>query len=540
MAVPNLSDMRHFLSALAIGVLIAAAPARDPRTDASAAIEAKLGTVERDLREAVKTVYSERGFSPVWFDADGRATLRAQQLLSWVCEVEGEGLDPSDYPADRLREAFKSPPAEAAALAEVDLLFTQTFMQLATHIRNGRVHPDAMNWHFEPQPLDLAAELRAAHDRGDVAAHLRSLRPPHPQYEPLRARLDELRKVQAWGGYPKIAAGPVLEEGARDPRVVTLRHRLGAEGEPVAQVPEEAAQTFDAAVVQALQRFQQRHGLVADGKLGPNTVEALNTPVEKRIEQLVLNLERLRWLPSELGERHVLVNVAGYWLEARHGGRVVLRSPIVVGKQDWQTPMFSDEIIGAEVNPDWHVPRSIVDDEVVPLLQRAPGWAASERMVILDRETGQPVPAEQVTPANSDNFIFVQRPGPKNPLGEAKFRMPNRFSIFLHGTKAPEIFEQPHRALSHGCIRVKELEPLARFVFGDEGYAAKWQPAAASGQKTMLDAEQPVPVHIIYLTAWVDEAGALQLRPDLYWRDARLKKLLDPEANPEAPAYCQR
>lgn len=518
-------------------------PATPVAKEVKARIDTSSGPVPRDLRDAVASFYAERNYEPAWLDAQRRRTAAADELLASMCAAAEEGLDPASYPAEELRgrlEKLRQSNQDFALAAQTDLQLTATFFRYATHLRDGRISAKRARWHFEQEPLDLPEVLRNALSKNRVSETLQALVPRHPEYARLRKSLADLRALAARGGYEEIPAGPTLAVGAEHDRVVTLRRRLSVENGAPPVPPGDAARRFDEAVEQAVKTFQLRTGLTIDGKVGPSTRRALNLPIDHRIEQVVINMERLRWLPDELGEAYVLVNVPGFWLEARRHGKVVVRSPVIVGEDGWNTPVFTDHIDGIEVHPDWVATKKIAAADIVPILQRAPGWAAKKNMVVVERGSGREVDPRHVdwSSVNPDDYVFIQRPGPENPLGRAKFKMSNPYTIFLHGTPSHEAFDQPRRALSHGCIRVQEVDALARFVTESRGRLADWEAAHASGQKTPVDFESGTPVHIIYLTAWVDEQGVLQTRPDIYDRDASLRAMVKPDAQPTEPAVC--
>lgn len=282
-----------------------------------------------------------------------------------------------------------------------------------------------------------------------------------------------------------------------------------------------------------MRRFQQRHGLQADGSVGEATLAALNVPVEERIRQIEANMERWRWLPRQLEPRYILVNMAGYELQVIEAEQTVLNMRVIVGRDYRQTPVFTSAMTSLVLNPHWYVPRSIFRDDILPRLRRDPEYLERLGMRLFSslNGNGSEVDAAGVDWAavdgNSFPYILRQGPGPHNALGRVKFLLPNRYGIFLHDTPDRALFSQPARAFSSGCIRLEDPIELARYVLADE---ERWsraglEAAVAQGRPLGLTLPEPIPVYLVYWTAWVDEAGVLQLRDDIYGRDRRLLEL---------------
>jgi murein L,D-transpeptidase YcbB/YkuD len=286
---------------------------------------------------------------------------------------------------------------------------------------------------------------------------------------------------------------------------------------------------FDEVLEEGVKAFQRAHGLEPDGEVGARTLEALRVPVEARIQQLQVNLERWRWMPEDLGARHVLVNLPAFELVAVEGGQPVLRMRVIIGREDWSTPVFSEQVEHLVLNPSWHVPRRIAAEEVLPLLRTNPRGASRLGLVVSRRDTGEVVdPAGVDWSGGGEGYRFHQDPGPRNPLGPVKFMFPNRFSVYLHGTPNLELFALAGRALSHGCVRVEQPLALAAFLLaGEEGWdEAALAEAVAGGKTQQVVLREPTPVHLLYWTAFVDEEGRVNFRPDLYHRDGPLRRAL--------------
>lgn len=525
------------------------------------------------VREALPRFYSARGCQPAWF-LQGVALAQSHAYVDALGEAEREGLRPERYHRTALAEDLREvsePGAPGDAWVGVELRLTESFLTYASHLHHGQVPPERFRWRTEKPDVDVAVALEEGLATGDVGGALRELAPQHEGYLLLKDELARHRAIAAEGGWPLLPKGALLKRGDRDPRVAVLRERLRItgelkeeaptvveqlvasvlskdeeplveEGEPVraALEPSEPLrvvndeQLFDEGLEESLKAFQRTHGLEPDGMVGARTLAALRVPVEARIQQLLVNLERWRWLPAELGERHVLVNLPAYELVAVEREEPKLRMRVIIGLEDWRTPVFSEQMEYLVLNPAWYVPRRIANEEVLPLLQRNPRGASRLGIQVTRRDTGQWVdPASVDWSGGAEGYRFHQEPGPANPLGAVKFMFPNRFAVYLHGTPNPKLFELARRSLSHGCVRVEQPLALAAFLLaGHEGWdEAKLTEAVASGSTQQVTLPEPVPVHLMYWTSFVDAQGQVHFRPDLYRRDAPLRSALGLERN---------
>jgi murein L,D-transpeptidase YcbB/YkuD len=327
-----------------------------------------------------------------------------------------------------------------------------------------------------------------------------------------------------------------------DPRVAQLRARLGASNDPeevrLAAAASGAPELYDEDLKAAVLRFQERHGLARDGRVGPKTLAALNVPLERRIRQMVLNLERRRWMPDDRGQRYVFVNLADFELKVVDEPKTVLDTRVVVGAPYHRTPVFSAEMTYVEINPYWNVPPSIARNELLPKIKADPGYLAANGFQLLsDWSDGAAaldpwsIDWSGVTPATF-TYRLRQEPGDGNALGRIKFMFPNSFNVYLHDTPARALFDQAERSFSHGCIRVYQPEFFAAVVLARDGWSLdRIYQAIKSGERIIVTLKQPLPVHIAYLTAWVNKDGTVNFRNDVYGRDAILADaLLGPRA----------
>lgn len=447
--------------------------------------------------EDVAEVYRARDFAPVWLTGSTRVT----ELLALLREAESHGLRRSDYHYDVLA-ARASGPRRPDDAAELELLASDALVTYALHLARGKVREERIaGWHVERPDPDLRARLERAAN-GNPAEAVADLLPQHPGYDRLRSALERYRAIARSGGWPAVADGPSLGLGASGTRVAALRVRLAVTGD----LPSAGGDAFDEPLDAALRRFQVRHGLDADGIVGPATRAALNVPAESRVQQIELNLERWRWLEPTLGERYVLVNIAGFEAGLYDNDRLTLGMRAVVGTRYHRTPIFSDEIRYIVFSPYWNIPSSIAREEIRPK-----GRSYMRRNNI------------EVLPSGR----LRQRPGPDNALGRVKFMFPNRFSVYLHDTPARELFARSARSFSHGCIRLEKPLALAEALLRGQGWTMdEIEEATRRSTPRTVNLDEPVPVHILYWTAWVDEKGTIQFRRDLYGRDPAVLRAL--------------
>jgi murein L,D-transpeptidase YcbB/YkuD len=366
----------------------------------------------------------------------------------------------------------------------------------------------------------------------DLALYLAALAPRTTGYARLRNALARYRARAERRDWPTVSPGPPLQLGMSDRRVVELRRAIAAHGDGTGETAGDP-EVFDLDLESAVGRFQVRHGLAADGVFGPATRAAFNVPVETRIAQFVLNMERRRWMPDDLGRRHVLVNLADFTLEYVDGARTAFGTRVIVGTPYQRSPLFSATMTGFELNPYWHVTDNIARTEMLPAIRREIGYLADNDLQVLSFRDGRAyvVDPESVpwSALGPDRFPYLlrQEPGPRNALGRIKFLMPNGWDVYLHDTPAQELFERSVRSFSRGCIRVQNPFDFAAALLGPDGpTTGALEERALNGERVSIQLPAPVPVHLAYVTAWVDEDGRVHFRRDIYGRDRRLADAL--------------
>ena len=477
--------------------------------------------------------YEARQYLPAW-GGDRKGLRRVRELLEVLGEAESYGLDPEDYPVKAI-EAWKPESGSARTAAERDLYLSFVFLTYARHLSQGRVNPAAVDkdWHIAPRGPDLTRFLTRAVLDDDVAGTLRGVNSYHPEYVRLETALSFYRRTEAAGGWPRITGTFRVALGDTSDEVAAVRRFLAATGDlgAAGSRPDSTAAAFDSTLDAAVRRFQARHGLVEDGIVGRQTVAQMEVPIADRIRSMVLNLERWRWLPDSLGTRYVMVNIPAFRLEVEEAGRPVLTMRVVAGSEYKPTPAFADRITYIDVNPRWNVPKSIATEEILPKLEEEPDYLVNRNITVLDRDNDTVNP-DSVSWASVDTsnfpYRFRQEAGPRNPLGTIKFMFPNEYSVYLHDTSEPRLFDRAKRDLSHGCVRIEKPLDFGVVLLKGQGEwtREKLKRLIDSGKRRQLNLVNPMPVYLLYWTAFVDADGTVEFRKDLYGHDAKLDRLL--------------
>lgn len=442
-----------------------------------------------------------------------------------------------NYHLPRIQSLINSSKASAAHAAELELLLSDAFFRLASDLYHGRFLPAELDpqWHIPLPELHTDEQLIQAVEQARVKEAITALTPSDSRYRALRNALNHLRRIAAAGGWQALPAGPTLRRGDQNQRIILLRERLRISGDLTMEAPPEPAGLFDDALDEAVRFFQSRHGLEVDGAVGNQTLKAMNVSVEQRITQIRVNLERWRWLPRNFGNRYILVNMAGYELELHENGHLPLKMRVIVGKTYRQTPAFSGRLTHLVINPTWTIPSVILKEDIFPLIQSNPNYLAQQKIRVFDSWQANATeinPAQvdwnRITPRHSP-YKFRQDPGPGNALGSIKFMLKNPFDIYLHDTPKRALFNRTVRTFSSGCIRLERPLELADRLLNDNNTlkgntwnGARLLDTIKSNVTQQVDLRRPVPIYFTYMTAWVDEHGILQFRPDVYERNTAM------------------
>jgi murein L,D-transpeptidase YcbB/YkuD len=489
------------------------------------------GLTDLDL---ITDFYTRREFRPAWVDQG-----KVDEMLALIERSASHGLRPEDYHGARLqalaRQYRSTQNPDDALTVELDILLTDALARLGYHLHFGKVDPHTLDahWNFSRElgGIEPVLKLQEAIDAASISAYGQDLFPQIPYYRRYREVLAQYRDIARNGGWPSIPAGPTLEPGATDARVPLLRQYLVTAGYLAADSPA-TGDTYDTGLLAAMMEFQRLHGLQADGRIGKGTLEALNVPVTARIDQIRVNMERVRWVFRDLEERFLIVNIAGGNAFGYDHGQRDWSGRAIVGKPYRATPIFKAEMTYLVLNPTWTVPPTILRQDVLPKVRNDASYLADHEMDVIDRN-GRIVDPRgvqwQSVQAGSFPYSLRQRAGPKNPLGRIKFMFPNPYLVYLHDTSAPELFDRPAHTFSSGCIRVQNPVSLAEWVLKESN---RWNAMSLgqeidTGKTQTVLLETPLTVMLLYWTVAFDDDDKPIFLKDVYNRDAAVLRALD-------------
>lgn len=494
-------------------------------------------------------IYESRHYTPIWVRDTG-PKRKAHDFLKILKASKKDALIPLNYRVDEIEKRIDS--EDFQDMVELELLLSSALLDYGRDIHAGRIEPSKINKNIRifPQVQGSATLLDRIELAHRVSEVFDTLPPQTPRYARLKQKLAEYRASAAKGKWQTVSEGEVLKPDMHDERVSELRLLLAQTGDlapdaalPVSAEGAEDKTLYGPTLVEAVKQFQFRHGLDLDGVIGPDTLKQLNTPLSARIRQIELNMERRRWMQDSFGDFYVFVNLADQYLKvvkrnAKGREKTIHTAPLVVGKPYHATPVFTKKMTHMVMNPYWNVPSSITRNEYLPKLKRDPGAMQRQNIRII-RGWGDNAPI--VDPYSIDwskiskrNFPFRLRqdPGRKNALGKIKFMFPNKFNVYIHDTPSKSLFSRTSRFFSHGCMRVKDPSQLAEVLLNER--SSGWNPKRISdvlgkGKKRVVRLKS-FPVHVTYLTAWVNKNGQLHFRKDIYGRDKVLDRALKQSA----------
>ena len=527
-ALPSLAQETVSINGVEAQRVVIAPPqnalAKSIKAGLSAAyMDANKGTRAYQDAQKLYFFYGTRHFEPLWLLQDDQGQIKfspnALKILTMFEQAHLEGLRPQDYLTDEI--SLSGNFTDPARLAKLETAFSSAAVRYAQDAYGGRINPRTVSRSIDiPPPQIDNGYLIQLVNSPNPDQMLRDLSPTHPEFIGLRNALATYYRGEVEEGIV-VPDGKLLKLGMQDVRVPILRERL--ELPPIA-----GDTTYDEELIAAVEAFQTQEGLFVDGVAGPATIAALNGGTNASREDIIANMERWRWMPRDLGDFYVFVNIPQYTLQVVSGTEVTHTTRVVVGKRDHMTPIFSDEIEHVVVNPFWNVPSSIARDEIGPRLASNPGYLSARNMELLSG--GRVINASSVdwSTTSINNFRIRQRPGSRNALGSVKFLFPNSHSVYLHDTPSRSLFSRSRRAYSHGCVRVQNpMEFAGALLVNDPNLSQSSIERQRGGGEKWNNLATHVPVHLAYFTLRVDENGKLHSYGDIYGHNARLKRLLD-------------
>lgn len=475
--------------------------------------------------------YRYRGYRFAWSHSD-----QVRDLVRLIEESVDHGLRPGDFHAGQVRAiARRGGPGRLSASRRVDaeLLLSDSLLRLIHHLRYGKVDPTAVDskWNHVDGPYsnELAGDLVVALGGRDLAPRMERLVVAPAFYERLKRGLAAYRRIAAEGGWPLVPEGPKLEPGVRDGRIPAVRERLRVTGELSGPEPLDP-RYYDADLESAVRAFQERHNLGVDGIIGPATLAAMNVSARQRVDQIRVNLERMRWVMDGLPDDFLLVDIAGQRVQLFKDGEERWGSRIIVGRKDRPTPVFRDQVEYLELNPTWTVPPTILKEDILPKARKDPDAVRQKGLQVIARDGSLVAPEAVNWHVSPGRFPYTLRqpPGSANALGSVKFMFPNRYSVYLHDTPDRHLFARPQRLYSSGCVRVERPFELAELLLDDAGWSReRLEEKVGARRPSILRLSRPIPILLSYWTAEAGEDGQVRFREDVYGRDLAVLVALD-------------
>jgi len=485
------------------------------------------GNIELQYTDLLDSIYSEREYKPIWTDR----ALR-EDLYRSIERAKEDGLEPEDYHLSYLKKSL-------ANLSELDdeerslteIILTDAFFSLASDYNSGKLDPKEIYsiWGIESNKIDLPGLLDHGVQQNNILAAIDSVVPKHEVYKGLKRSLKEYRELAENEKDPIFISeeGESIKADEKDERIPNIKRRLIQLGYWENKIAD-SLNIYDESLQEAVKEFQEKYGIETDGVIGGGTIKTLNKTYQDRLEQILVNLERWRWYPKDLGEQYIIVNIANYRLHLVKGEDTLATHRTMVGTEARKTPVFSDEVEHIVYNPTWTIPPTIKSKDVIPSASKDPGYINRKNFSIFNRK-GQKMNPQEVNWASSEvnSYTFRQEAGPTNPLGLVKIIYPNQYLIYLHDTPSKSLFKKNIRAQSSGCVRVQGALELAKILLDDQ---LKYddeniQEIINSGKTTTIKVTKNIKVHHLYWTAW-NENGSTRFAEDVYKRDAAIYKLL--------------
>lgn len=467
-------------------------------------------------KHPVNRIYKSNKYQNLWVK-DGNLTNCGQIVVDRLRAADQHGLNPRDYEVV----------LDVNDAQNTDISITRALIRYIDDVRNGRFNPKLADHNLAMKPASVdPAHIITEGLRSGSCNWIDRQPPQYPEYENLKETLKGMRVLKAQGPWPNLGEEK-LEYEDKNPEIIKLRQILTRLGYLDPQF-DNGSDIFDADLDLAVRTFQKYHGLSMDGVVGDNTSRALNKTPDDRIRQVEIVLERWRWMPHTPPERYIRVNIPAFSLVAVENNKVVLRSPIIVGRAYRKTPVFTAPLVDIKFNPSWHIPKNLLHQDTIPKLRKDPSYATRKGFII--HRNGAQVSPHDVdwSAAGPNNISIRQAPGDSNALGKIRFSIDNPYNIFLHGTPEQHLFDFPVRTFSSGCIRVLKVVELARFVFNDpHSWSKERIEREMEGTKTLrVPLAKPMQINVIYMTVWRDEDGHTHFVNDIYNQDKKVWEAL--------------
>ncbi|WP_081209569.1 L,D-transpeptidase family protein [Salegentibacter sediminis] len=474
----------------------------------------------------VDSFYSQREYQPVWSNRELR-----EDLYRSIENAPNHGLQFKDYHGDYLEMALSN-------LANLDqeekdlleLVLTDAFFTYGRHLNSGKLDPKKLYsiWDIDSNTTDLLPLFEKAISENKISATLEDLAPNHIVYKGLQKSLKEYRVLKEKEENPtQVPQGESIKPGDTSSRMAMIALRLN-ELNFIDSIPPNSTHKYNQNLQEAIRKFQEHHGIETDAVIGEGTISELNSTYEERYKQILVNMERWRWHPQDLGDHYIIVNIPNYRLHLVKEKDTISSNRVMVGTEARKTPVFSDKIEHIVYNPTWTIPPTIKKNDVIPAAKRNSSYLTSRNMAVFDG-SGQRLNPSEINWNNPEvvNYTYRQEAGPANPLGKVKIIYPNRYSIYLHDTPSKKLFEKNSRAQSSGCVRVEGVLDLAEYLLNDqEKYTSeKIQEILDSGRTTTIKITKDVRVHHFYWTAW-REGDETRFAEDIYKQDKEIMQLL--------------
>ncbi len=503
--------------------------------------------LDNDLRSYLQSFYAQRAHELAWIRLSD-IKPDAKSLIDEVRKAHEHGLDSTIYNLKKIKvlydTLYSNPGADeqlAAQFLKLDYIFTASYLSFASHLSGGVIDPEIAdsNWVHYRKEVEWHTYLQKALEDGNIEASLKELVPKNPQYALLKEKLAEYRAKAEKEEKPElIPSTATIKPGDSSEAIGLVKKRLIFWDDlNESALDSKSINVYDEQLENAIIKFQARHGILEDGKLGPETISMLNASLQSRIDQIALNMERLRWLPEEIGSHYVWVNIPEYEVKIINNGKEDLRMKVIVGERMNATPIFSDTMEFLVFSPTWTVPKSISTEEMLPKIKEDEDYFEDKNLLLYESWSSG---AKEIDPddvnwkkIDKEDFEFkiVEKPGKDNALGSVKFMFPNSEAIYLHDTPTDHLFEETERGFSHGCIRVEKPKELAEYLL-EENDDEKWDIEKISeymelDTPTTVTLKKKLPVHIVYHSAWVDEEATIHFRKDIYSHDRTQKQAIE-------------